>query len=349
MSIMKIKKTLLFGLFISILLSSCTPELDLNAEYKDITVVFGLLNPSDSTHYVKIYKGFLTDGNTYEVASYIENISYIDSIDVTLEEYVNDQLIKTIALDTTTVISKDPGDFAYPLQILYYTNEILNKDAIYKLKIVNKYSGKVVTGETPVVNDFVIVSPIASALNLNIVRESFIKFKKATDATAYDIYETFYYFEVDKISGEIVKKGSITRKINNSLLRSQSAEISLPYKPCQIFTSIANNIEPDNSVIRYRDGNDCIEMKVWAAEDDYVTYLDVNTQSSGVVLDRNEFTNLISNDKSALGIFSSRNVAFKRYDISNASEDSLVSGSLTGNLGFDYYRNYVPTKRGAKH
>lgn len=200
---MKIKKSILFGLFIGILLGSCTPELDLNAEYKDVTVVFGLLNPSDSAHYVKIYKGFLTDGNAYEVASYLENISYIDSIDVTLEEYVNEVKIRTISLDTTTIISKDPGDFAYPLQILYYTDETLNQDANYKLKIVNKYSGKVVTGETPVVNDFLISSPTTSTLNLNIIRESFIKFRKASNATAYDIYETFYYFEVDKISGEL--------------------------------------------------------------------------------------------------------------------------------------------------
>ena len=119
----------------------------------------------------------------------------------------------------------------------------------------------------------------------------------------------FYYFEVDKATGEVVKNGSITRKINSTMLRSQSSEISQPYKPSQIFTAIANNLEPNNSVVRYRNGYDCIEMKVWAAEDDYVTYLDVNTQSSGVVIDRNEFTNLISDDKSALGIFSSRNVA----------------------------------------
>jgi hypothetical protein len=345
---MKIKKSILFGLFIGILLGSCTPDLDLNAEYKDITIVFGLLNPSDSSHYVKIYKGFLTDGNAYEVASYLENISYIDSIDVTLEEYVNDALTRTIQLDTTTAVSKDSGDFAYPLQILYYTNETLNQTATYKLKIVNKYTGKVVTGETPVVNNFVISSPTTSTLNLNIVRESFIKFTKAANATAYDIYETFYYFEVDKGTGEITK-GSITRKINSSMLRSQSTEISQPYKPSQIITAIANNLEPDNSVIRYRDGYDCVEMKVWAAEDDYVTYLDVNTQSSGVVLDRNEFTNLVSDDKSALGIFSSRNVAIKTFDISNASEDSLVRGSVTENLGFDYYRNYVPAKRGTRH
>ena len=330
-------------------MGSCTPDLDLNAEYKDVTVVFGLLNPSDSSHYVKIYKGFLTDGNAYEVASYLENISYIDSIDVALEEYVNNVLIRTITMDTTTSVPKDSGDFAYPVQILYYTSETLNQAAIYKLKIVNKYTGKVITGETPVVNDFVISSPMTSTLNLNIVRESFIKFKKASNATAYDIYETFYYFEVDKASGEIVKNGSITRKINSTMLRSQSAEISQPYKPSLIFTAIANNIEPDNSVVRYRSGYDCVEMKVWAAEDDYVTYLDVNTQSSGVVIDRNEFTNLVSNDNSALGIFSSRNVSIKSYDISNASEDSLVLGSLTGELGFDYYRNYVSAKRGARH
>ena len=110
------------------------------------------------------------------------------------KEYVNDVLIRTIPLDTTTSIPKDSGDFAYPIQILYYTNETLNQAANYKLNIVNKYTGKVVTGETPVVNDFLISAPTTSTLNLNIVRENFIKFKKASNATAYDIYETFLLF-----------------------------------------------------------------------------------------------------------------------------------------------------------
>ena len=48
--------------------------------------------------------------------------------------------------------------------------------------------------------------------------------------------------------------------------------------------------------------------------------------------------------KTAYGIISSRNNVTKRYNISAASEDSLVRGSKTKHLGFKYYRDYLPVK-----
>ena len=48
-----------------LVLSSCTPEFSQIAEYKDITIVYGLLNISEDTQYVKIQKAFLTEGNAY--------------------------------------------------------------------------------------------------------------------------------------------------------------------------------------------------------------------------------------------------------------------------------------------
>ena len=39
---------------------SCNNELEINGELKETTVVYGLLNQSDSVQYLKIYKAFLT-------------------------------------------------------------------------------------------------------------------------------------------------------------------------------------------------------------------------------------------------------------------------------------------------
>ena len=40
------------------LLTACTPDFRLDAPYKDITIVYGVLDYSLDTNYVKVYKGF---------------------------------------------------------------------------------------------------------------------------------------------------------------------------------------------------------------------------------------------------------------------------------------------------
>ena len=41
------------------LVSSCSKDFKIDAPYKDITIVYGLLNISDTAHYVIIHKAFL--------------------------------------------------------------------------------------------------------------------------------------------------------------------------------------------------------------------------------------------------------------------------------------------------
>ena len=40
-------------------LASCNKKLEVNADWKDVTVVYGLLDQTDSVHYVKVTKAFL--------------------------------------------------------------------------------------------------------------------------------------------------------------------------------------------------------------------------------------------------------------------------------------------------
>ncbi|MFN3874859.1 MAG: hypothetical protein ACK4L7_02980, partial [Flavobacteriales bacterium] len=50
------------------LLGACSTELDVNEPYKDISIVYGLLNQRDSLHFVKINKAFLGEGNALDMA-----------------------------------------------------------------------------------------------------------------------------------------------------------------------------------------------------------------------------------------------------------------------------------------
>ncbi|MBE0652408.1 MAG: hypothetical protein IH594_01340, partial [Bacteroidales bacterium] len=63
------KLRLIITLLIAFLfLEQCSTDFDLNAPYKDIMVVYGLLNQNDSTHYLKINRAFLGEDDALIMA-----------------------------------------------------------------------------------------------------------------------------------------------------------------------------------------------------------------------------------------------------------------------------------------
>jgi len=353
---MKYLKSFLIFLTVISLFSSCKDDFSLNAPYKDITIVYGLLNVKDTAHYIKIYKGFQTEGNSIVAAGEWTNLYYFDKITVTLEEYENNQPTgRVITLDTTTTVPKLPGSFANPKQLLYYTKASLNEEATYKINIENNETGRIITAETPMVPAFAITSPnipINNGLNLT-GRKGNIIFAHHPRGRGYEIYQYFHYFEVSKATGEITKFGTVKRDITNKFMMTSNneafGEINKEYNPSSIYEIIALQVEPDPTVDRYRIADNCITFEVWGASDDLYKYLLVNQPSSSIVQEHLEYTNMEcptdTDYKTVYGVFASRYNAVRRYNISTASEDSLVKGSKTRDLGFKYYRDYVPTKK----
>ncbi|MBP5710676.1 MAG: hypothetical protein J6W84_06835 [Bacteroidales bacterium] len=345
------KLKLLIIAAVSLFLAACTPKFDQNAPYKDITVAYCLLNPNEATHYVKVYKAFLTQDNAIIEAGKLDNISYYNDITVSVEEYVNGHLTKVMPYTMTYDVPKDSGIFAYNPQVVYYNNDKLNPEATYKLKIVSN-RGKVITAETPLVKDFNIVSPVYDIAYFLISNSTpTLKFRKAENATAYDIYLKFRYIEIDKNTGDtITPDGLISWRVMRTRNTGNSSVIEVKCALNNFFTVIASNLKADPNIIRYAKGvpeNDldtayryrCIDLEVWAAAEDLMTYMDVNTPSNNsIVQDRANFTNMKTEDGTAYGIFSSRNVTRKRLKLQNAGdskiEDELVYGPITGHLGF---------------
>src|SRR5690606_31911269 len=118
------------------------------------------LNQNDSIHYIKVSKAFLGEGDALSFAQVYDSLYYDDNVVVQMEEYINDNLIKTITLRDTTGIEKEPGIFAYPNQKLYYTRAILNPLAEYKLLVTNNTTGNVAYANTSLVRGFQLTRPL---------------------------------------------------------------------------------------------------------------------------------------------------------------------------------------------
>ena len=344
------KRTLISFLFLllaGVLLHQCKP-IDLTADYKDITISYGILNISDDVHYFKIYRGYITDGNAYESAGEWDNIYYpVDSIEVRLLEYRDGHVLRETVLDTTTRVPKDEGDFHNPKQLLYYTDWKLDQENVYRLEIKRKSTGESVYAETVLVGNFSVRNPLIS-WNMNSTNKYPIKFSSAENAAMYDLYLTFYYIEVDNTSGAVEHK-QLTRKLNGDYIRATSTSevVFSGFSPHTFFTTIIQAIETKPNVTRYIDSVDgspyfCMRLTAWAANDVYLRYKEASTPGSSIIQNRMEYTNFISKDESAYGILASRNFAYRDLMMENVtghSEDTLVHSPNTRRLNFDYYRN----------
>ena len=52
-------KKILLALCTLVALFSCDNEVDINAEYQDLSIIYGMLNPKLDSNYVRVQRGYL--------------------------------------------------------------------------------------------------------------------------------------------------------------------------------------------------------------------------------------------------------------------------------------------------
>lgn len=129
---------------------SCSTKVDLYADYKDNTIVYGVMDVAQDTNYIKIGRAFLgSDEIAFDVNQIVliaDSFNYPGKLDARLIEskcdYGNHYAPtgREIILDTITVHNKQQGLFYAPDQKLYYTTEHFkvndgNERYRYKLRV----------------------------------------------------------------------------------------------------------------------------------------------------------------------------------------------------------------------
>jgi hypothetical protein len=332
------RKIFFICLGLILFLSSCKNDLELNAPWKDITIVYGLLNSKDNIQYLKINKAYLGEGNALIMAKIPDSSSYFNNLDVKVEEWKNGLLTKTIVFDTTTVYNKEPGTFYYPDQIIYKSNvrlDSVNKNVVYKLKITNKLTGKIISAKTKLAHDFFIVKPVRNHLY------PLISFASKDPSTVelnvdtsyhcryFQVNFRFHYVEQDTITMNVSNK-SLDLYVGDAIYDDINSQIILSYLGRSFYSMLKSKIPVSPNIVRKPKQNFAIELIVYAANDEFYTYMQAVKPSSGIVQDKPEYTNI----ENGIGIFASRFYLINTYNLNPASLDSLCFGSYTKDLGF---------------
>ena len=114
-----LKKTY-FLFFCFFLFNSCSEKIELIGNFDETAVIYGILDQSDSLHYIKINRAFIGPGNALDIAQ-IPDSSYFDQVEATVSEWVNGVQVRSWLLSDTIIDNKESnGVFYAPNQKLYY-------------------------------------------------------------------------------------------------------------------------------------------------------------------------------------------------------------------------------------
>lgn len=198
---------LALGLSASSFFSGCSTDLDVQAPYKEITVVYSLLNWQDDTLWIKINKAFLGDGNAFDYAQIPDSNEYSDAQFSGVLEQVTESNGTLTAPIQSRIVNRPVGIFNGPEHKMYFVTKaqfggVLEESATYNLIMTAK--GNAVRASTLLVEDFSIRATTANITTLIAFRTvggAYSSFEPRWNiARNGKRYEVSYRFNYDEVS-----------------------------------------------------------------------------------------------------------------------------------------------------
>lgn len=308
----------LFSIFALLLLfNACSTDVDLYSDYKDITVVYGLLDSGADTNFIKINKAFCGNNDepidANEVALIPDSSNYPGKLDAKLIEYRASasghsyHKMDEFPLDTITVHDKELGVFYAPDQLVYYTTHKIKANTEqykyrYELQVVRNDS--LISATTDVVGGSGFYLP-QSALDFGSSSNTgSVSFTQCPNTAVYEVVFKFHFIEVG------ANNDSVERVMTWSLgshpeytLQFDNGTCKVPYKPSMFFYNLASYLGDDTlKNVERLIYEPSLEVSVAAGGDELYNFITVNGPSSSIVQTLPEYTNV----NGGYGILSSR-------------------------------------------
>ncbi|HIE15559.1 MAG TPA: hypothetical protein EYP69_01410 [Bacteroidales bacterium] len=343
---MKYLFIVLLTFFLAVGFHSCSSDIDINAPWTDITVVYGLLNQNDSIHYIKVNKAFLGDASAYEMAAISDSVNY-KNIDVYLYKINTSNgghdTVKTYIFKDT-VMDKESGTFATDNNIIYYNTEALItssesnniEDYTFALKIYIPQYDKNVTASTKLISKLLVSRPNSyqPTITLKGISDYSVEWTSTEGAKLYQLILGFHYYELTATdTTEHYLEYPTSTKISQTDLGGEDMKQTI--NGGTFFQYLASNIEANPNIKRIVK-EECLDFIFFVGSTDLNTYIEVSSPSNGIVQEKPAYSNI----NGGIGIFSSRfNKSIAGKELDQRTIDSLAISPLTNGLNFENYAN----------
>ena len=337
---------------ISLIFSSCSTDFELNAPYETIPVVYGLLDQSKDTQFVKINRSFLGYGNNVDYAA-INDCTHFEYVVAVLEEYNEfGNLIDHDTLKELMVGNLQPGIFYEDSQKVYYLetdNDSLKEENTYHLKVSIPDKGLNFDAETDLIKGSWLnfkfqtilylagsgfkVADVDLATTEDGYLEQTLRWTTAERGKRYELMLRLHYTEVynDLTEQEKFLEWNLGRQI--SVSSSGGEEMFKDVSGGSFFNFVETqlqNYENEDQVMKRVLGMDAVEIILTAGNEDLNTYMQVNEPVTGIVTERPIFTNV----NNGIGIFASKYSTRVSTFLSDGSMLEICAGQKTSGFKF---------------
>ena len=337
---------------ISLIFSSCSTDFELNAPYETIPVVYGLLDQSKDTQFVKINRSFLGYGNNVDYAA-VNDCTHFEYVVAVLEEYNEfGNLIDHDTLKEFMVGNLQPGIFYEDSQKVYYLetdNDSLKEENTYHLKVSIPDKGLNFDAETDLIKGSWLnfkfqtilylagsgfkVADVDLATTEDGYLEQTLRWTTAERGKRYELMLRLHYTEVynDLTEQEKFLEWNLGRQI--SVSSSGGEEMFKDVSGGSFFNFVETqlqNYENEDQVMKRVLGMDAVEIILTAGNEDLNTYMQVNEPVTGIVTERPIFTNV----NNGIGIFASKYSTKVSTFLSDGSMLEICAGQKTSGFKF---------------
>ena len=336
-------------------MNSCSTKFNTAAPYKNITLIYGILDIEDTAHYIRIEKAFLDDTKSAILMSQVPDSSFYSNLVVKIKLVNNtshtvDYTLSPVRVDLNNEgYPKQSGTFFTAPNYAYKFKNKLDTSYSYRIVVTNQSTGQVDSSITPIItNDslaFYIQSfdPAYSA-PLSFARTgSNYSYKLSGFAAPYgQMYEgwiRFNWYDSNVVTGVETKRSYDWKFATSS--------VNYPFDPG---TQKFNFVTPTSAIYNaiatgmgITDANtarllDSCDIYVYAGGNEMFNYSVINAaQNSGLTSDevKPNYTNIFSSKGagSAYGLYSTRTMRIvHNVGIDFQTLDSILTNPITSSL-----------------
>jgi len=302
------------------------------APYQDVPVVYCILNPNETTHYLRLEKSFLGEASAYDMAQETDSVYYPDG-EVVIERWLNGSRKEVFQLERREVAVRDSGIFVHDPNLLYVLEAQLVTNSEYRLMVNIPSTGASVRSSTQVVSQFPVIRP--EAYKQTFAFSSYDNYQVVEWLTApytriYQLQVRFHYLEA---TGRDTVRKSLLWNIGhfNSVSGAGGEKLTTSIPHRRFYQWLGTKLDPATEGLVRLAAREALDFVFTVGGEELYMFMEVNKTESGPPREKPNYSNI----EGGLGLFSSR---FRQViggkGLTNHSIDSLADGMYTRELGF---------------
>jgi hypothetical protein len=151
-----LRNTLVVALLLAA--TGCSQKFKTAAPYKNITIIYGLIDMRDTAHYVRVEKAFSDQDKSSFTMAQIPDSNFYSSISVRIERYdFSYNLRDTVHLNRVDLnlegYPKQPGIFYTAPNYAYKFTTLLDPHSLYRLVVTNLATGVTNYADAPIIDN----------------------------------------------------------------------------------------------------------------------------------------------------------------------------------------------------